>query len=674
MNTANASLPPRGALRYLSLCVLTTLYSPLATASEPEPVTTLQTITFNARQYTPAKQTENVRHDSSVKIQQADLLNQYLPTVAGVNVGGTSGMDQHIYIRGLGSDNAGSALKITVDGVRQPETRGFNHSGISGLDPDLYKTTEVSVGNNSVTLGNNAIGGGVAFTTVDAQDLLLPDQKMGAKVKLGYASNDQQFQRSLTTYAKPNEQLDMIVSYGERDSDGGEDGKGNHIQGDDITIKSILAKVNVMPAEGHKITASYQSYDNDGNYPFRPNIGYQANLPANIHPGYSNNETYALGYEYKPHSNFELNSKIYHLTNESLSQGLRAATPMRIATSGKTDGMTASIKQQLTQHHGDHALTHTLNYGVEGYKKSATLESSDITEDATSVGVYLQDRIELGRFALTPGVRFDHYKPSERLSSDDYNQVSGALAGEFKLTPNHSLFASYTQLFNGPPLPETVYQSGQTFVNKDLEAETGANAELGISSRFRGVFDSQDSMSLTAKVFDTQYDNKIDRLKGIDCATGNTVTGGQCASYINAGETTVKGYELSAKYRLNNMRLNAGYAHAKSETEQGYQLNKDSGDQLNLGFNYDINDKFSLGSAIRHVKGLTRRTSATAVADLPSFTTYDVFGSYRPSALPQLTVDAGVYNLTDAYYYEHVSNTGDKAMGRNVKVALSYQF
>lgn len=41
MNTANASLPPRGALRYLSLCVLTTLYSPLATASEPEPVTTL---------------------------------------------------------------------------------------------------------------------------------------------------------------------------------------------------------------------------------------------------------------------------------------------------------------------------------------------------------------------------------------------------------------------------------------------------------------------------------------------------------------------------------------------------------------------------------------------------------------------------------------------------------
>ena len=66
------------------------------------------------------------------------------------------------------------------------------------------------------------------------------------------------------------------------------------------------------------------------------------------------------------------------------------------------------------------------------------------------------------------------------------------------------------------------------------------------------------------------------------------------------------------------MRLNAGCAHAKSETEQGYQLNKDSGDQLNLVLIMTINDKFSLGSAIRHVKGLTRRTSATAVAELPS--------------------------------------------------------
>lgn len=59
---------------------------------------------------------------------------------------------------------------------------------------------------------------------------------------------------------------------------------------------------------------------------------------------------------------------------------------------------------------------------------------------------------------------------------------------------------------------------------------------------------------------------------------------------------------------------------------------------------------------------------------LPSFTTYDVFGSFRPSRLPQLGIDAGVYNVTDAYYAEHTSRSSDYAMGRNIKVAMNCNF
>ena len=198
------------------------------------PATTLQTLTFYSNAYQNRQQNPTISHERSTKVQQADLINHYLPTIAGVSVGGTSGVDQNIYIRGLGADDAGSGLKITVDGVRQPETRGFHHAGVSSLDPELYKSTEVAVGNNGVTLGNNAIGGAVAFTTVDAQDLLLPNQTVGAKLKLGYDSNDQQLHSTLTTYAKPNDQFDVLLSYGERHSDGGKDGAGDHIQGDDI--------------------------------------------------------------------------------------------------------------------------------------------------------------------------------------------------------------------------------------------------------------------------------------------------------------------------------------------------------------------------------------------------------------------------------------------------------
>ena len=134
-------------------------------------------------------------------------------------------------------------------------------------------------------MGNNAIGGAVAFRTVDAEDLLRPDQTIGARLKLGYASNDSQVHSTATVYGKPTDNSDVLLSYGQRESDGGKDGRGKHIIGDDISIKNILAKVSVKPVEGHKLSLSYQQTDNDGNYPFRPNIGYQANLPNNVQPG-----------------------------------------------------------------------------------------------------------------------------------------------------------------------------------------------------------------------------------------------------------------------------------------------------------------------------------------------------------------------------------------------------
>ena len=68
--------------------------------------------------------------------------------------------------------------KITVDGVPTGNAR-FSPCRELVTDPDLYKTTEVSVGNNSVTLGNNAIGGGVALPRWMHRTLLLPDQKWG---------------------------------------------------------------------------------------------------------------------------------------------------------------------------------------------------------------------------------------------------------------------------------------------------------------------------------------------------------------------------------------------------------------------------------------------------------------------------------------------------------------
>lgn len=690
--------------RLLSLSVVGMMYN-VGAVAQVEPHATLQTIVINSHNTVNASQTDEVYHEDKIPAKQADSLHDYLPQVAGVNVGGSSTMDQHIYIRGLGSDRHGTNLKITVDGMRQPETRGFHHSGIIGLDPDLYKATEVFVGNNSVTLGNNAMGGAVAFRTVDAEDLLRADEKAGARVKIGYASNDKQLHSTVTAYAKPTDNSDVLISYGQRKSDGGEDGEGRHIQGDDITIKNILAKASFTPIEGHKLSATYQQYDNDGLYPFRPNIGYQANKLAtanrgtvpilangmqlsNIQPAFMKTKSYAIGYDYKPNENLDVSAKLYRVENENFVQGYTTTTPpstvpdiRKIHSKGETKGFNWNVNQNLAQKLSDNTLNHRITYGTESYQKSSK-NSNDDNIQAKSLGFYVQDRVNLGKLTLTPGMRFDKYKINGR----SYDKVSGALAGEYKVLPNTTLFASYTQLFNGVPLPEGLHNNSSSVLYRvqDLNPETGTNAEIGFNTRFNNLIRENDNLSFTAKYFNTDYKGKVENKGtirdknnntfGFDCTSGVWVAGGSCSKYVNAGDVTYKGYEIMSHYQLDKFGVNFGYAHAKSKNAEGYQLSGDIGDQITLGVNYGTSDDYMIGLNARHVKKLERKTSATQTTQLDSVTLLDLSGSYKPAKFKNVSIDAGIYNLTNEVYAEHNSRTSDYAMGRNVKLAVTYQF
>lgn len=713
----------------LSFAVLSGMYSSIAVANDV-PTATLQTITIIAQNTANKHQKDDISHTDSIPAKQADTLGDYLPQVAGVNVGGTSGFNQHISIRGMGSDFHGSLLKITVDGIRQPETRSFHHAGFVGLDPDLFKATEVSVGNNSVTLGNNAMGGAVAFRTVDAEDLLRPDEKVGAKLKVGYASNDKQFHSTATAYGKPTDNSDVLISYGQRNSDGGKDGDGQHIQGDDITIKNILAKASFKPADGHKISASFQQYDNKGKYPFRPDTGYRGssqtvtgdvpkanstppatetvnllyngNTVTNVNDGFLKSKSFAIGYDYTPTDDLEVTAKLYQLENEGFVQGFTQVTNtvdgrrigtdkaqlLQMPSKGKTTGFNWNVNQNFSQKLADKTLNHRFTYGTESYKKSLT-QASGVPFKATSSGLYAQDRVNLGKLTLTPGIRYDKYQvKTVQHGSKTYDKVSGALAGEYRILPNTTVFASYTQLFNGPRLPEGIRNASTLYDLNKIVPETGANAEIGFNTRFNNVIRDNDSLSFTTKYFNTDYQDKI-VMESPSSGNGYNDAGELVAvdnggkystKYLNAGDVKFKGYEIMSNYHLDNFGVNLGYAHAKSKDAKGYQLASDSGNQLTLGVNYGNADDYLIGLNLRHVQSLSRkgepsRRNATGITDLASFTTVDLTGSYKPAKFKNVSIDAGIYNLTDKLYTEHTAfTTGDYAMGRNVKLAVSYQF
>lgn len=83
-----------------------------------------------------------------MSLKQADHLSDILRDIPGVDVGGTHSVNQRINIRGMGETD----LDIRLDGASQ-HANMFHHIGNLTLNPDIIKSADIQVGNNSVTMG-----------------------------------------------------------------------------------------------------------------------------------------------------------------------------------------------------------------------------------------------------------------------------------------------------------------------------------------------------------------------------------------------------------------------------------------------------------------------------------------------------------------------------------------
>ena len=671
-------------LSVLSIGIAAVLGSQMANA-EVEPSTSLQTITVTANSSVRGKvQEDSVYTEDYTPAQQADHLSDFLNVIPGVTVGGTSTVNQRIRVRGLDDTN----LKVTIDGARQEGTL-FYHMGDVTIDPNLLKQSEVAVGNNSVTLGNDALGGAVAFKTVDAVDLLKPGQKIGAKLHAGYASNNDELLTSATVYGAPTDNIDLLAYYGKRDANSGEDGNGRELF-EDSKGENILLKAGVSIAEDHRLGASFSSTEKKGTFPFRPDFPSRndAPIPQNV-----KRDTYGLDYTYNPASQLvDVDANVYQTKTRILRDSDYVTNPgfefdAQVKTSGGKVQNTSIIDTNIG--------THKLIAGVEHYKKESEMSRDFIksgSDSAKNTSVYLEDQWQNGKLTLTPGVRYDRYESPEFISAGKtYNNVVGALAASYEIAPMTQVFASYTQLFNGPDLSQAIFNSdgGNTYVNNNLKAEEGSNAEIGIAKTLRDLTVAGDALQLSGKYFETNIENFIEFVRsggtrvGLDCATGQS--GGACQGAVNKDEEfKIKGVELAADYKMNNFSMGLGYTRARSKGDKtGDSIpsvtgsNSNSGDRFMVNLNYEPNDVVGLGWRSTYVASITDNKQNTK----PNYDVHDVYMNYTPRQLENVKATVGVYNLFDEAYASHSSrlNTADDTVtdfeqGRNIKASLSYQF
>ncbi|MBP6495749.1 MAG: TonB-dependent receptor [Psychrobacter sp.] len=674
-------------LTVLSMGVAAVLGTQAASAanSADMPSTTLQTITVTANSSVrESVQEGGVDVEGYTPAAQASHLSDFLNVVPGVTVGGTSTVNQRIRVRGLDDTN----LKVTIDGARQEGTL-FYHMGDVTIDPDLLKQAEVSVGNNSVTLGNDALGGAVAFKTVDAADLLKPGQKIGAKLHAGYASNNDELLTSATVFAAPSDNVDLLAYYGKRDTSPGEDGNGRELF-EDSTSENILLKAGAYIADDHRFGASFSRTDKEGIFPFRPDFPGRTDAPI---PQQIKRDTFGLDYKFNPINKLiDVDANVYQTETQISRDTDYTTNPGYNWEAGiKTTGGKVQNTSIIDTNFG----THKLIAGVEHYKKESELERDFVkkgTDEAKNTSVYLEDQWKNGKLTLTPGVRYDRYESPEFVSAGKtYNNVVGALAASYEIAPMTQVFASYNQLFNGPDLSQAIFNSDgdKTYVNSDLKAEEGSNAEIGIVTTLRDLTVAGDALQLSGKYFETDIENYIEFVRsggtniGLDCATGQL--GGVCQGVVNKDEDfTIKGIELAADYKMDNFSMGLSYARARSKGEKtGDSIpsvtggSSNSGDRYMVNLNYEPNDTVGLGWRSTYVAAITDNKQNTK----PNYDVHDVYMNFSPRQLDNIKATVGVYNLFDEAYASHASRYSasddkftDFEPGRNIKASLSYQF
>ena len=186
----------------------------------------------------------------------SDLL-QFTPGVEVDN--GPRRNGQTVSIRGFD----GEAIITMIDGRRQNFEAA--HDGRFYLDPSLLKSVEIVKGASTAIYGGGAIGGVIAFDTVDAADLLAPGESFGMKTSAGIQSASVQPMAIHSVYGRTGA-WDILGSASVRASGDIKQGDGNELESADF-LTSALIKVGYSIDDFNTVKFQYQGHRNDGREP-----------------------------------------------------------------------------------------------------------------------------------------------------------------------------------------------------------------------------------------------------------------------------------------------------------------------------------------------------------------------------------------------------------------------
>ncbi|MDK9759644.1 TonB-dependent receptor, partial [Vibrio sp. D173a] len=196
-------------------------------------------------------------------------------------------------------------------------------------------------------------------------------------------------------------------------------------------------------------------------------------------------------------------------------------------------------------------------YGFDYMDKTSSAyygSSKFMDESAISTALFVEDQFYFtDNFSVTAGLRFDDYQRKAETGTDDFDDVTWALATEWDVTQDWTLFASARSLFKGPELLESfiAYQD-VAYLADDIKPETGLNTQGGV--RFNKYIDDH-FLGANVTVFQTDIDDYI-----VEAYQGAT----QTYLIYNLGDVEIKGFEASVSYGYD--MFNSKLSYSRSDT------------------------------------------------------------------------------------------------------------
>ena len=699
--------PPFARRHWLALVLLSPSLA-LAAGKNPTQFDTVTvTATRSAQTIGQVPNTVSVQTERDIDQKNVKNIKDLVRYEPGVSVSGTGtrfGL-AGFTIRGIG----GNRVLTQVDGVPTPDAFTFGpflDARRNYVDPDTLKQVEIIRGPASSLYGSDAIGGAVSFLTKDAGDYLDEGDDTYVRLKTGYDGADDSWMRSATLAARQG-QFDGLLHLGRRDGQaldthGGRGGIGSareEANPQDYRADNLLTKFGWNYNDTDRLQLTYERYQDDADTKVLSEYSNTATVRTSDAMDSTDRERVSLQHR------FDLGSVIADSAEWQLSyqdSQIRQETYQTRFSGGRYRDRTRDSKYQeelwafntkLDKAFATGAAQHQLIYGIDVKR----LDSSDLRRGrevfannglpvptipgdetfplsdfpdptSTEYALFAQDSIQIGRWTLLPGLRYDHYemKPdvtqeylnSKPIDNDpsDYKDdaISPKFGATYQLDDAHSVYGQYAAGFRAPNAVDifgefiNFARGYQTIANPNLKAETSDSYELGLRGKY-------DIGSFGLALFYNRYDDFIEQVTLANDPTGN---GRMTFQYQNLDRVTIRGAEAKGELFLSSVGLPDGtrlrgaiaYARGKDE-ESGQPINSVDPLKAVFGLGYDAPSGQFGGELAWTLVAAKDRVDETQIANQyepAGYGTLDLTGYWQVTE--EVSVNAGLFNLGDKEY------------------------